>query len=319
MMPAIKTETRLARADQNTPRATISSSGRLSVGDVALRIGLSALVYLVLSGVIAMLLGLVVPALGDWLPSELGDPRVLGANVAVALLYSAALAHPVMRSRWLGRSLAAAIFVALAGIIVVLPWIELVIFNLRTVPADRIGAVFILHLITFAAFAPIVVRLFDRHEGGADAADGYENRRLRLTRWSWTWRLPAISFSYVVLYVVFGVFVAWRAPAVQEFYATVQMPSVGTVLLTQVGRGLIWAAIAMPIVRMMRGPRWETALTLGVLFSVLMNAGLLLPNPILPADVRMVHLVEVSASNFLFGLVVGWLLTPRYTLEGAGA
>ncbi|MEN8374819.1 MAG: hypothetical protein ABFS34_05165 [Gemmatimonadota bacterium] len=279
-----------------------------------MRIGVSALVYLVLTGVIGALLGLFVPSLGDWLPSELGDPRVLGANVAVALLYSAALAHPVMRSRWLGRSLAAATFVALAGIIVVLPWIELVIFNLREVPADSIGPVFILHLITFAAFAPIVVRIFGRHDSSGGAPAEEENRRLRLTPWSWTWRLPAISFSYVLLYVLFGVFVAWRAPAIREFYENVQMPSIGTILLTQVGRGLIWAAIAMPIVRMMRGPRWETALTLGVLFSVLMSAGLLMPNPILPVDVRMVHLVEVSASNFLFGLVVGWLLTPGYTI-----
>jgi len=41
-----------------------------------------------------------------------------------------------------------------------------------------------------------------------------------------------------------------------------------------------------------------------------MNSQLLLPNPFMPREVRMVHLVETASSNFLFGwlivLVLEW-------------
>jgi len=43
---------------------------------------------------------------------------------------------------------------------------------------------------------------------------------------------------------------------------------------------------------------------------VVMNAQLLLPNPFMPEPVRMAHLVETASSNLIFGVFVGWLLTP---------
>jgi hypothetical protein len=49
--------------------------------------------------------------------------------------------------------------------------------------------------------------------------------------------------------------------------------------------------------------------------AVLMNAQLLLHNTYLPEAVRMTHLIETASSNFIFGLLVGWLLTQchQYT------
>jgi hypothetical protein len=42
------------------------------------------------------------------------------------------------------------------------------------------------------------------------------------------------------------------------------------------------------------------------------SALLLLPNPLMPAEVRMAHLLETATSNFLFG----WLVV--LILRGAG-
>jgi len=41
---------------------------------------------------------------------------------------------------------------------------------------------------------------------------------------------------------------------------------------------------------------------------VVMNSQLLLPNPLMPQEVRMVHLLETATSNFLFGWFVVWVL-----------
>jgi hypothetical protein len=43
------------------------------------------------------------------------------------------------------------------------------------------------------------------------------------------------------------------------------------------------------------------------LFAV-MTSQLLLPNPLMPAEVRMAHLLETSTSNFLFGWLVVLIL-----------
>lgn len=60
---------------------------------------------------------------------------------------------------------------------------------------------------------------------------------------------------------------------------------------------------------MLKGRRLETAVAIGLLFSVVMNAQLLLPNPYMPEAVRMARLVEIASSNFIFGMLIGWLLT----------
>ena len=43
---------------------------------------------------------------------------------------------------------------------------------------------------------------------------------------------------------------------------------------------------------------------------------LLLLNPFMPEAVAKVHLVETATSNFLFGVLVGWLLAcPRSSMR----
>jgi hypothetical protein len=81
----------------------------------------------------------------------------------------------------------------------------------------------------------------------------------------------------------------------------------------QIVRAICWVALALPVIRMLKGERLETVLAIGFLFAVLMNAQLLLPNPYMPEPVRMAHLVETASSNFIFGVLVGWLLTERHS------
>jgi len=72
----------------------------------------------------------------------------------------------------------------------------------------------------------------------------------------------------------------------------------------QIVRAILWSAIAVVVIRMMKGPWWEAGLAVALLFAVVLSSQLLLPNPLMPADVRRVHLVETASSNFIFG----WLI-----------
>ena len=73
-------------------------------------------------------------------------------------------------------------------------------------------------------------------------------------------------------------------------------------------RALLWVTLAVPVIKMTKGKWWESGLAVALLFGVFMNSLLLLPNPLMPAEVRMVHLVETATSNFLFGWLVVLIL-----------
>jgi hypothetical protein len=77
-------------------------------------------------------------------------------------------------------------------------------------------------------------------------------------------------------------------------------------------RALIWTICALPILRGSRWNLWQTALVVGLMFSVPQNIGHILPNSLIPLNsVRISHLLETASSTFVFGLIVTWLLYPK--------
>jgi hypothetical protein len=51
-------------------------------------------------------------------------------------------------------------------------------------------------------------------------------------------------------------------------------------------------------------------LILGLLFTVLGSAQLLIPNPYMPEPVRMAHLLETAVSDFIWGVIIAMILFP---------
>jgi hypothetical protein len=132
------------------------------------------------------------------------------------------------------------------------------------------------------------------------------------------WRLAASGLAYVVLYFAAGML---AYPYVREFYEARPMPAMGTLLVVQPVRGLAFGAIVLLVVRQIRASRFGAAVAAGSTISILGGvAPLLIPNPYLPDAVRYAHLPEVGVSNFLFGLLAGWLLAaPRHQTAAAEA
>ena len=75
-------------------------------------------------------------------------------------------------------------------------------------------------------------------------------------------------------------------------------------------RGLLWVGLAVPVVRLMSGRRWEITLAVALVFA-LPALQLLFPNPFMPEAVRWIHLAETFPSNFLFGALTGWVLAGK--------
>ena len=62
--------------------------------------------------------------------------------------------------------------------------------------------------------------------------------------------------------------------------------------------------LLLPVIRMMKGQWWEAGIAVALCFAVLMSSLLLIPNPLMPKEVRLAHLWETASSNFLFGWMV---------------
>jgi hypothetical protein len=178
------------------------------------------------------------------------------------------------------------------------------------VPERIIPKLFIQGAIIAILFSPLAVLIHGRMRKTEELKK--VNGRPIMPWMEWVWKLILIMFIYVAIYFSFGTFVfrPLAGEAFKEYYAGLQLPI--WILPFQMVRALIWTALALPIIRMMKGNWWEAGLAVAMLYSILMGSILLLPNPYMPETIRIAHFIEVSSSNFLFGWIVVWLLNRHH-------
>jgi hypothetical protein len=252
--------------------------------------------------------------------SEQGGAAALPLLV-VCFLQVVVLTHLILRSRWTGWRLTAAVFFVFYGVTTFMPQIESLVFLTR-LPPGMVPHLFLMGALIAAPFSVLAVLILGKRK--AETVDIQSESRLVMPESEWAWKLAVIAVAYLILYFTFGYFIAWRSPGVPEYYGRTDpgtfFAQMGTVLRDmpwlipiQIVRAMLWVALALPVIRMLKGKWPETALAIGLLFAVVMNAPLLLPNPYMPEPVRMAHLVETASSNFIFGVLIGWLLTERHS------
>jgi len=260
------------------------------------------------------------PGLDQLLTPE-QQQRSTGMLPLVSVLMAVLLIYLTLRSRWHGWKLAGALALIFYGIHTFMSQIETAAFPAvanRMPPGMLRG--FLLADIPFAViFALLCVWILRKTKPrGPDAG---KNDRLIMPLGEWAWKLGAIAVLYVVIYFTFGYFVAWRTPGLPEYYGGKDfgfLPGLGVTMretpwlpFFQVFRAMLWAALGCLIIRMHKGGALESSLAVGLAFSILMAAPLLLPNPIMGDVVARAHLVEVSTSNLLFGFLLSILLLRR--------
>jgi hypothetical protein len=237
--------------------------------------------------------------------------------LAACLLQVMVMTHVVLRSRWTGWRLAAAVFFVFYGVTTFMPQIESAVFLTR-LPSGTLLRLFLMGALIAIPFSVLSVLILGKRKGETHDTEG--NSRLVMLPSAWAWKLAVIALTYLILYFTFGYFIAWRNPAVREYYGGIDeggfVGQMGRVLRNtpwlipfQIVRAMCWVVLALPVIRMLKGQWPETAIAIGLLFAVVMNAPLLLPNPYMPEPVRMAHLVETASSNLIFGVFIGWLLT----------
>jgi hypothetical protein len=240
----------------------------------------------------------------------------------VSLINALVLSYLALRSRWHGWKLAGALFLAQFGVETFMSQVETVVFNQALqLTTSQVLMIFFSGLLRALIFAPLAVWILGKTR--RDPADEAPNPRLVFSAGEWVKRLTGLAALYVVVYFLFGYFVAWQWDATRQFYSgsTDILPffthMVGVLsddprlVLIQFGRGLMWVGLVLPVVRMFKGGALETCFAVALTLGVLMAVFVLFPNPYMPALVRQSHFYELLSSMLTFGALTGWVLVKK--------
>lgn len=290
----------------------------MSVLKTVIRVVVLTIVYF---GCFAVVSGaLLAPASAQDAPAEAG--ATLGALLLVSFINAAVWSYVILRSRWTSWKLILTVFLVFYGVSTVMPQIESAYFITR-LPPGLLPRLFLAGLIIAALFAPLAVLILGKRR--SSTSETAETAWLKMSAGAWIAKLVLIVVAYIIIYFTFGYFIAWSNAAVRAYYGGSDpagfishlislLQHEPLLFLLQAVRALMWTAIAVPIIRMTKGEWWESGLSVALLFAV-MTSGLLLPNPLMPAEVRMAHLVETATSNFLFGWLVVLILRGREWMQ----
>jgi hypothetical protein len=251
--------------------------------------------------VLGWVLGLAFPA--DRITEEAtGMVDRLGLPLLSAFLLAAPLAFPISRSRLSGRALFGAALLAVFGLMTVLTQVEAALFLDMTPKELLIGTV--TATITSLALAWLAVARYPRP---GTASTGVHDRPNPPTTASWVCRWIGVSLAYMVLYIIAGLLIL---PTIRPWYEAQGTLDANPALVfpLQIVRGALFVAFVLPLLRSMRVTRWQASLAMAVMIPLVHGVAVLIPpNPFMPAYVRHAHMIEIGWSNFVLGLLIGFL------------
>jgi hypothetical protein len=225
----------------------------------------------------------------------------------------------ILSSRWRGWKLALTLSLAYYGAVTFLTQIEAGYFmSDSTVTAQILPRLFIMGLPVAFVFIPLAVWILGKGRAAENVAPAAE---IGIPVPQLIGKLFLIAIVYVVLYWSAGYFIAWQNPDLRAFYGSPgaivpfwehtsrTLQTDPGLLPFQMLRALLWTLCALPVLRGSKLPVWGTAVLVGLFFTIPQVSGLMLENPLMPsASVRLSHLIEGLASNFIFGMIIVGLL-----------
>lgn len=132
--------------------------------------------------------------------------------------------------------------------------------------------------------------------------------------WSWAWRSLLVALLYIPAYLTFGSLIY---PLVRPYYTNpayglnLTTPSLGTLLVLELVRGLLYVVALLPVLAVTRGSRWQTLWYVFV-FLGMFNAWQLAVNLSWPVSLRFGHAAEITGDVSIQALCFCWLLTLKF-------
>jgi hypothetical protein len=125
--------------------------------------------------------------------------------------------------------------------------------------------------------------------------------------------------SYLVYYEIFGAITFEFFTRQYYPHAVEQAQAMGLwFFVYQAARGVLMTLAVLPVIYTLRLPRWQAALAVGILAWIVGGgAPLLVPNTMMVATQRYIHIVEIMTQNVSLGITALLLLRPRAAAAAA--
>lgn len=138
----------------------------------------------------------------------------------------------------------------------------------------------------------------------------------------WAGAMAVLALFHVVIYYLLGYYLVWIYPEARAWYgseaellgfaghmATVFQDS-WWIMLVQLVRGLGWALVAALIYRFCSGGRAGLTLLILLAFLAFHVIPLIVPNALMPPEIRALHLIELAATAVLMAGACALVLRP---------
>jgi len=232
----------------------------------------------------------------------------------MGFLQAMVIGYPIVQTNWSGWRLIGTVFLVYFGIATFMTQIEAVVFLqylVNIVPTEDTFKLFFNGAVIAAILAPKAVIIHGKYLKTEEGTE--ETAKIVMNTKQWIVKLGLVAIIYAIIYVLFGalVFKPLAGAAFDEFYAGLQMPD--WIIPFQLIRGILFAFLAFPVIRMLKGSFGETGWTVSLLYSVLLASLVLPPNEFMPTTIRLSHMIELFTSMFLFGWVITMLFHRHLT------
>lgn len=261
-------------------------------------------------------------AVSGVLPDIESEPGLVPDNIGFlifGILNTFLIIALILCSRWHGWKLVLTLAFAYYGAVTFLPQIETWYFMSNiTVSSKLLPRLFIMGLPVAFVYVPLTVLILRKRRMNSIIE---HTAAVKMPVKQLLFKLLGIALLYIVLYWGAGYYIAWQNPDLRSFYGspgailpfwehTTNTLRIDSGLMPfQALRGMLWTLCAIPIISGSKVNAWWTAILVGLFFTIPQISGLILKNPLMPiASVRLSHMIEGIASNFVFGMIIVWLL-----------
>jgi hypothetical protein len=261
-------------------------------------------------------------AVGNLIPELPSEPGLMDEGIAflvLGVLNTFLIVGLILTSRWNGWRLALILAFAYYGSFTFLTQIESWYFlSETTVSPKLLPRLFFMGLTIPLIYIPLAVVICGKWRNGEASME--TSKGMELTLKPLLFKLSIIAVIYLIIYWLAGYFIAWQNPELREFYGSPgeikpffthtldTFRNTPSLIALQLFRGIVFAVIAIPILKGSKANLWITAILVGLLFAI-PHFIHILPNPLMPnASVRLSHMVETASSSFVFGLFAVWVI-----------
>lgn len=237
----------------------------------------------------------------------IGNPLELGkilwlflANLMVVFL----LLLVALNNRYDSYKLMAIIFIIFFGVGSFNILIEAYIFNV-TDRAETLRQI-IINAVEMAVFSVVYIKFVVKKSDPQPIF--FEKRKFG----TWLVRIFLGNILYLFLYISAGMILYLSMPQINEFYGD-KIPPMSMIIKTQLFvRAFVFMAVAVLVNRTVVLPKYQRAILIGLVFSVIGGiAPLIVPNELMPQFVRIGHGFEVGISNFIYGFMLSLILLQK--------